>query len=208
MKRKRSEIVGSDGELLAPFLRKSKRGEKPNTGRRGLLIMFVLVNIGLLAMVAYINSASRMQLANMVTVPVEQSATTPSTTPQVRERTVTIEAQAGWQSGEVLLEPGEIIEITYVEGQWVSWPGTGPFGPDGGASFICDQEDCVEPLRAYAQAGMIGRIGDDGEIFPVGYRYTDVAETSGELQLRINDDNTTDNSGSITMRVVVKQYND
>jgi hypothetical protein len=252
MKRKRNQIIGSDGELLAPFSQKRKRSEQGESGRRGLLIMFVLVNLGLLAMFVYINTASRMQLADAVAItatvtvepgaptqivplgaldlptlpptwtaeptstatdtptvtPTPTASPTPTTTPQVRERVVTIEAQAGWQSGEVLLEPGEVIEISYVEGKWESWPGTGPFGPDGGFFGICDQDDCVEPLRAYSQAGMIGRVGNDGNMFGVGYKYSFVAETGGELQLRINDDYTTDNSGSITMRIIVKRYND
>ncbi len=133
---------------------------------------------------------------------------TATATPLVRERVVTIVAQAGWQSGETVVETGEVIEISYVNGHWFSWPGTGPFGPDGGFFGICDQDDCVEPLRGYSQSGLIARIGENGEFWPVGYRASRVAEVSGELQLRINDDYTTDNEGSVTMRIVVKHFND
>jgi hypothetical protein len=133
---------------------------------------------------------------------------TATVTPEIIERIVHVSAQAAWQSGETIVQPGEVVEISYVTGRWFSWPGTGPFGPDGGFFYICDKDDCVEPLRGYSQAGMIGRIGEDGEMFPVGYRTSFVAEQSGEIQLRINDDYTTDNEGIITMRIIVKRYND
>jgi hypothetical protein len=133
---------------------------------------------------------------------------TPTTTPELRERVVIISAQAEWQSSETEIQPGDVVEIGYVEGYWLSWPGTGPFGPDGGFFHVCNAVDCLEPLRGYSQAGMIGRIGKEGEMFPVGYKASFVAAASGELQLRINDAYTTDNEGSITMRVIVKRYND
>ena len=136
---------------------------------------------------------------------------TPTNTPEIRERVVTINALTGWQSGQAIIQPGEVVEITYVDGLWESWPGVGMSGPDGRNFHIChntDEFECAEPLAGYSQAGMIGRVGDDGDMFGVGYQYSFVAETGGVLQLRINDRDTYDNSGSITMRITVKRYND
>jgi hypothetical protein len=74
------------------------------------------------------------------------------------------------------------------------------FGPNGGSSFICSSERCVEPLIGYPQGGLIGRIGI-GPPFAVGEYVTFTADADGVLQLRMNDAGTYDNKGSVLMRV-------
>jgi|FLYN01.1.fsa_nt_gi hypothetical protein len=115
---------------------------------------------------------------------------------------VTVDAQEEWQDTGVSLTVGDDIVIEYVDGEWTNFDGESLFGPEGGASFICEGSDCVEPLPGYPQGALIGRIGF-GSPFAVGEYLQLTANAPGMLQFRMNDVGTYDNKGSLRMRVTV-----
>jgi hypothetical protein len=54
---------------------------------------------------------------------------------------------------------------------------------------------------------LIGAIGPEGPVFWVGEQLTFQSEQSGLLWLAANDDNYSDNAGSITVRVTIQEGN-
>ncbi len=113
-----------------------------------------------------------------------------------------VEADQGWQSVGVDVELGDQVVIAYMFGDWRSNPDDPLHGPDGGTSYVCRGEDCVEPVSGFPKGGLIGRIGED-KPFAVGDHVEFVAETGGSLQLRMNDTDLSDNEGSLLIEVTV-----
>jgi hypothetical protein len=63
------------------------------------------------------------------------------------------------------------------------------------------------PLPTAPIMSLIGAMGPEGPVFLVGERLTFQSEQSDLLWLAANDDNYSDNAGSITVRVTVQEGN-
>jgi hypothetical protein len=75
-------------------------------------------------------------------------------------------------------------------------------GPDGDSTERCPHDDC--PMRDRPSAELFGRIGENGDAFPVGSHRTVRAAADGTLLLGINDPYPHDNSGSFVATVIVR----
>ncbi|MDY7041470.1 MAG: hypothetical protein SVX38_11460 [Chloroflexota bacterium] len=111
-----------------------------------------------------------------------------------------IYAYRGWQSLGFTLHPGEVITIK-AQGSWLYSPDVSYHGPQG--SSVQFPAPLYYPLPNRIGGCLIGRIGDDGEPFYVGWGTTVQSNALGRLYLRINDDIVTDNDGHITVEVTV-----
>jgi hypothetical protein len=120
----------------------------------------------------------------------------------------------GWTDTGIILEAGDIIEIT-ASGAWSLWPERPdvcpPIGPEGTtaeqdkrAADILGVEDFSflppNPLPSAPGGALIGRVGTTGESFLVGANLTYQAESSGALYLGCNDSDA-NNSGSMVVEI-------
>ena len=107
-------------------------------------------------------------------------------------------AYRDWQSVSVQVNQGDIIRIR-ARGTWLYTPGE-YHGPEGHHKYRAPD---TYPINAIAGGVLLGRIGEDGNLFIVGRGGTFYAERSGLLYLRINDDILSDNEGFVTVEVSV-----
>lgn len=120
--------------------------------------------------------------------------------------TATVDARKGWQDTGVMINKGVSVDIEVISGQWTSQKGT-TYNTGGGGYYVCANRmpasQCVEPLPTVPQDSLIGLVGN--HIFAVGHKMSVVADTSGELMLRMNDaDNGLfDNDGVLTVRITI-----
>ncbi len=109
-----------------------------------------------------------------------------------------IYAYRDWQSVGVQVNQGNIIRIR-AQGTWLYTPGE-YHGPEGHHKYRAPN---TYPINAIAGGVLLGRIGENGNLFIVGRGGTFYAERSGSLCLRINDDILSDNEGFVTVEVSV-----
>ena len=107
-------------------------------------------------------------------------------------------AYRDWQSVGVQVNPGDLIRIR-AQGTWLYTPGE-YHGPEGHHKYRAPN---TYPINAIAGGVLLGRIGEDGNLFIVGRGGTFYAERTGLLYLRINDDILSDNEGYVTVEVSV-----
>ncbi len=112
-------------------------------------------------------------------------------------------AYRGWQSMGIFVHPGEKVSIR-ASGEWLYSPEVGYVGPEG-ASPSRYPAPSYYPLPIGIGGCLIGRIGEQGQPFYIGKRAVLLADTSGLLHLRINDDIVTDNDGYLTVEIVVSK---
>jgi hypothetical protein len=122
--------------------------------------------------------------------------------PPAKRFVTKIKADRGWQPAG-LLTAGQTVEIT-AEGKWtwdarnraLAWfdANGAPFTPYLGNQL----------LRGVNGGSLIGRIGD--KVFSVGVATQVVANRTGRLELRINDDDNSlkDNDGELTVAIVTQ----
>jgi Tol biopolymer transport system component/serine/threonine protein kinase len=96
---------------------------------------------------------------------------------------------------------GQVVTIEYLSGGWragalPTWP---LVGPDGDPQVA---EKTTFPIRDVSVMTLIAGIGNEAP-FVVAEGVTFTSQTSGTLWLGANDDNFTDNAGSLTVRVSV-----
>ncbi|MER6216434.1 hypothetical protein ABT213_20565 [Streptomyces sp. NPDC001674] len=114
----------------------------------------------------------------------------------------TVSARQDWQASGVHVDPGDDVEISAV-GEWYPFGNGYRVGPDGCTDRnVCSQElNQSANICCMAHAGLIGKIGD-GAPFKVGARLAlRNVLTRGELYLRINDKNLSDNDGGINVTI-------
>lgn len=109
--------------------------------------------------------------------------------------TVDVPVDHSWSDTGVDLERGEMFSVLA--------SGTIDFGsastdPEGYGPDTYDQYNVV-PCADHA--GLVGRIGQDGEPFFLGAEAVSVATRAGRLYLGVNDKNIGDNSGSYAVRL-------
>ncbi|MFO7539644.1 MAG: hypothetical protein R6X32_16525 [Chloroflexota bacterium] len=131
---------------------------------------------------------------------------TPSSTATLAVHEFLIQATESRYNTELLIQPHQQITIEYVSGSWragpsPTWPMVGPEGdPQVPAKYSF-------PLPTASIMSLIGAIGPEGPVFLIGERLTFQSEQSGLLTLAANDDNYSDNAGSITVRVTIQEGN-
>ncbi len=103
-----------------------------------------------------------------------------------------------WQSTGLYLNAGDRLSLT-ASGQWSYSPEAGPHGPRGG-----QPAPSYYPLPGALGGALLGRLGETGDIFYVGDRFTYVAQEAGFFYLQINDDLLGDNMGELTLQIEVE----
>lgn len=130
--------------------------------------------------------------------------------PYFLERTVQVSARTPWRPAGVTVQAGDRLSIT-ASGTWSCGPGRERVDAEGypnNEQFYRYYFDPVAHPRQTNRANygaLIMRIGDRGEMLPVGTRLTLTAETSGELYLDINESDDgrarRDNTGALTVQI-------
>ena len=127
----------------------------------------------------------------------------------VTQHDVEVFAQQNWQDAGVEIRHGETITIQYVSGEWSPFSGYYTDGQGCTDPTVCTQDLSVlesfpDNIVSGLHATLIARI-NQGPIIVVGNEITLEAENTGSLALRMNDKNTSDNSGSLVVSVQVKR---
>jgi hypothetical protein len=131
----------------------------------------------------------------------------PSPTPLPLPMNISVPANAGWFGTGLILPVGQPILITS-EGV-IDYNGDDPNAGDSdsdGDGSTCDKAtieriinqkltlDCL--LTGVSWGALVGRVGENGTPFIIGFKYQLTTETSGELFLGVNDCcNFADNTG-------------
>jgi glucose dehydrogenase len=105
-------------------------------------------------------------------------------------------AYRDWQSVEVQVQPGDVVEIR-AEGDWLYTPNEYN-GPEGHTRYTAPD---FYPLPGERGGALIGRLGENGLPFYVGQYTIQKADQPGMLYLRINDDILSDNKGDVTVEI-------
>lgn len=113
-------------------------------------------------------------------------------------RELRIYAYRDWQSTGVYLHVGDAFTIR-ASGEWSYTPGEFN-GPGGHPRYPAPS---FYPIPHVRGGCLIGRIGEEGQIFLVGSHSQHAANTEGLLYLRINDDILSDNEGWMQVDVTV-----
>ena len=132
--------------------------------------------------------------------PTTTPSPTPTTTPSAGLELIVPAATPRHDTG-IVIAAGQHVLIEVIDGEWQPGPSPGwpPVGADGdGRVPIGD----AFPLPDQPLMALIGGIAD-GRPIAVGDRLEFVAAAGGELWLGPNDDDTSDNAGSLRVRVVV-----
>lgn len=101
----------------------------------------------------------------------------------------------------LIVQPGQRISIEYVSGSWragplTTWPLVGPEGDPQVAS------KSIFPVAASPIMALVVGVGQERPL-PVGLHVEFTSTTGGVLWLGPNDDNVTDNVGSLTVKISV-----
>lgn len=114
---------------------------------------------------------------------------------------VDVDAQQTWQDSGVKIRSGERVTIIQTGGVWSIVEGKAVDA--NGATDEALHESFTLP--SVHPGVLIGRIGEsNAPIFPVGRWSTFIAQTEGSLYLAMNDNEYNDNSGFITVQVMVE----
>ena len=141
----------------------------------------------------------------MTEVPVDSDL---ETEPQSQETAITVQvfANLGWQSTGLTVDRGDSLQIRVTSGEWSDGESEATPNPGIGESWlICAEmqaaELCLEPLPTFAKGALVGMVG--GHVFAIGEGSTVSPEDSGELRLRINDEDAAleNNFGVLTIEI-------
>jgi hypothetical protein len=114
--------------------------------------------------------------------------------------TLEIFANQQWLDTGVLIQPGYILTIQYLSDLWSPWPNSKYDGNGSGGNPNCT----CNVLLGVSHASLIGKVGN-GDPFFVGNQFTQKMGQSGYLFLGINDNQISDNSGNINIRIKVSR---
>jgi len=112
---------------------------------------------------------------------------------------IRIYAYRDWQSTGVRVGQDDLLTVE-AEGEWTYTPGE-VHGPQGHPVYLAPR---FYPLPGVAGGVLIGRIGEEGDVFHVGRFMRRRVEAEGFLYLRIDDDILSDNEGYVTVEVEVR----
>jgi len=110
----------------------------------------------------------------------------------------TVYAYRQWQSTGLKLNAGDRFTIT-ARGEWSYSPVVGLTDPEGGLPA-----PAYYPLPYVSGGALIGRVGENGAPFYVGWRATGSAAEAGPLYVRINDDLLGDNRGELRLEIEIE----
>ncbi|MEM9774824.1 MAG: hypothetical protein AAF902_09605 [Chloroflexota bacterium] len=115
--------------------------------------------------------------------------------------TTTVDAELGWQPVNFYAEADNEYFFNVSYGLWTSWFGSLPFNTGEGGDYFCTINTCQEPLPNFNTGALIGRVGD--HIFPIGNNRILTLPDSGQLFLRMNDQDAGlfDNRGTLTVSI-------
>lgn len=108
-------------------------------------------------------------------------------------------AYRDWQSLGVQVESGDMVSLR-AQGEWLYTPGE-YHGPEGHQSYRAPD---TYPVNAVSGGVLLGRVGESGPIVVVGRGTTFVAQQSGFIYMRINDDMLSDNEGVVYIEISIK----
>lgn len=114
-------------------------------------------------------------------------------------RELRIYAYRDWQSTGVYLNPGDVFTVR-ASGEWSYTPDEFN-GPAGHRRYAAPD---FYPIPNVRGGCLIGRIGEEGQLFVVGDHLTRPAGAEGLLYLRIDDDILSDNVGWLAIDVTVQ----
>lgn len=107
-------------------------------------------------------------------------------------------AYRNWQSTGVYLHPGDVFTVR-AGGEWSYTPDEFN-GPGGHSRYLAPD---FYPIPNVRGGCLIGRIGEEGQVFYVGDHLSRPVNAEGLLFLRINDDILSDNVGWVVVEVTV-----
>ncbi|MCA1675131.1 MAG: toll/interleukin-1 receptor domain-containing protein [Actinobacteria bacterium] len=120
------------------------------------------------------------------------------------EKSLTVPARAVWTDTGIDVEPGAILEFS-AQGE-ISGDVGAPdqvgkkSGPDGIPGTV-DNPTYKSVTLAVAHDSVIGKIGEDGEPYPITARGSKVADRAGRLFVGVNDTDACNNGGAFTVQV-------
>ena len=126
----------------------------------------------------------------------------------VTQQEVEVYANKDWQDTGMEIGVGETITIQYVSGAWSPFSGYYTDGQGCTDPNVCTQDlsilaDFPDNIVSGVHATLIARV-NQSQIVVVGNEITFEAKSTGSLMLRMNDKNSSDNSGSLIVFVKVK----
>ena len=126
----------------------------------------------------------------------------------VTQQQVEVFANKDWQETGIEIRAGETVTIQHVSGEWSPFSGYYTDGQGCTDPNVCTQDlsilaDFPDNIVSGIHATLIARI-NQGQIVVVGNEITFEAKSTGSLMLRMNDKNSSDNSGSLVVFVKVK----
>ena len=157
-----------------------------------LSLTFLFVMLGIFSLDAESDGAAAQEPA-ADTVPGDQ------TSPQLETISFEVAADRRWQETAVIIQAGEQFSVEFVSGEITD---LNTIVSDGrGVGYACNSSDCCEPMPFEGRSALIGKVG--GELFYIGNGGTFTAETTGPLELRINDCDAglEDNAGSLKVNI-------
>jgi hypothetical protein len=105
----------------------------------------------------------------------------------VASREIDVFADQGWQQTTLDVVRGQQVTIQVISGRWFEDPpGVWHDGDGGPNAWRCGNPTCHEPLPDFPKYALIGKIGEAGEILPIGARLEFAPEQNGRLYLRPN----------------------
>ena len=133
--------------------------------------------------------------------PTPEPTATATTAPELIVVTFTVPATQARTVTNMWVETGQTILIEYQSGSWrAGAPPTWPMvGPDGDAQVA---SKLTFPVADAPLASLVGGVGESRP-FLIGPRAEFQSPAAGVLWLGPNDDDVTDNAGSIVVRVVL-----
>ncbi len=145
------------------------------------------------------------QLDDLLQAP--YAITTPSNVSRPLEREVEVFAAGDWQDGSIWIQQGETVSIQYVRGSWTPLYGYSTDGRGCTEPRLCNQDaefnlTYPDNVVGALHGILIAQVGNDSIVI-VGNGTTFKTNSSGYLQMRMNDRVTRDNSGSITVLVTI-----
>jgi hypothetical protein len=126
---------------------------------------------------------------------------TPTIYPYLASRgtLIDVHAEQDWQDTGVSVASADQLTIVQIDGEWTYWSDyVKPFDANGDINEYL-QEDV--PLKSEPVGALIGKIGKDGDPFPVGRWRTFTTSNEGTLYLAMNDGEHSDNAGHVTVMI-------
>jgi phosphatidylserine decarboxylase len=121
------------------------------------------------------------------------------------ESNFTVQANIKWQDTGITLSKNNTATIRYNGNLWTANPATGFVDANGNSEYKAKPG---YTLPGAYEGALCGRIGESGEVFPIGFEGTTPKGQSGNLYLCINDDldgrygaGFSDNEGAIIVNI-------